>query len=726
MGHPSEEALLHPEIFEAARQVPASLMAVIARRLELVASARGGVLHACNAFNALYFDYDPQLRRYIVEPDPDAFVSIPIGGPLPQLPVGAFVRLTRGTRELWGEVAGVFGAAEGVERDGWTTGAQSGCPAAGSLDRQRIVVDTDVFGPLLAEELVERGRWLRPGGGLEGGHLVGFVPAAAHGISARDQASLFAAYLAGPGRPLLDLGPLPGWLGREASELTEEEIVRSVRAAVGCLSHIMEGASGLRMWGLQGRSAGAAAGFAASSTARDVWNAVTRPAPGGSARYSALWPLLSSLHGETDRAGELVGVAGAALVVDANLAIADAVTMNPPGVDIRVDDIWQQGGIWRAQALPVDDLFASLDPLIPAGIGFAEYQATRQHEAPRARHGAYACEMGQVDVVHIDDELVVVTVALSVEDLRTGRLPLGHSVLELLPSGDRILSLHHDGGLAEELAEQRVRSAGDAVHGLMWPPGIPPGLRLTVAAARAGRRLVATSVRLPQPFEVPGFGTIAWEYDEELFACGTGISGRHPASSGWEPWPPSVAPGSWRPAVAALEHLVIEALKRDGDDGPAGSRRLDGRRLTAALFGPDVHSPALLWTVIHTCEDMAVLGLLTRVPGVRGPDVFTWWPTTPEALQARAAAAAWGQRPEQPLTRHWVRPQHRRLPHGQQPSPESRRDYAQWRLEVEGANADTELPPGTTFVHGHLRGPEPGKPWHRHVPQHQERRFGNG
>lgn len=718
MGRP-EEALLRPEIFEDAGDVSASLSAAIATRLERVASARGGVLHACNAFNALYFDYDPRLRRYVTEPDPDAFVAVPIGGPLPQLPVGAFVRLTRGTRELWGEVAGVFGAGEGVERDGWTVGAQSGAPAAGRLDPQRIVVDTDVFGPLLAEELVERGRWLRPGGGLEGGHLVGSVPVAAHDISTRDQTGSFADYLAGPGRALLDLGPLPRWLARETSELTEEDIVRAVRAAVSCLGRIMEGASGLQMWGLQGRSAGAASAFAASSAARDVWNAVARPAPGGGARYSALWPLLSSLYRETDRANELVGVAGAALVVDANLAIADAVTSpeNPPGVDVRVDDIWQQGGIWRAQALPVDDMLASLDPLIPAGIGFAESQATHQREAPLPGRGP--SEMGLVHVVHVDDELVVVMVALSAADLRKGRLPLSRSVLELLPSGDLILDLHHDGRLlAKEQMERRVRPAGGAVHGVLWPPGLPPGLRLTVAAARAGRRLVATSVWLPQPVEVPGFGTMCWEYDEELFASGTGLTGRHPAPDGWEPWPPSVAPGSWRPAVAALEHLVIEALKRDGDDGPAGSRCLDGLRLVAALFGPDVHSPALLWTVIHTCEDMAVLGLLTRAPGKRGPDVFTWWPTTPEALQARAAAEAWGQRPEQSLTRHWVRPQHRRLPYGQQPSPESRRDYAQWRLEVEGSDADTELPPGTTFVHGHLRGPEPGKPWHRHVPQH--------
>ncbi|WCD91153.1 hypothetical protein KPP03845_200114 (plasmid) [Streptomyces xanthophaeus] len=718
---PGEEALLRPELFGKAEEVPARLSAAIARRLELVASARGGVLHACSAFNALYFDYDPQLRRYVTEPDPDAFVEVAIGGPLPKLPVGAFVRLTRGSRELWGEVAAVFGAGEGVERDGWTAAAQSGAPAAGNFDPQRIVVDTDVFGPLLVDELVERGRWLRPGGGLEDGHLVGSVPAAVQNISARDQAGSFAAYLAGTGRALLDLGPLPGWLAAETDELADEDLAGAVRAGIGCLARIMEGTPGLRMWGLQGRSASAASAFAASSAAHDVRHAVTRPGPRGGARYSALWPLLRSLRREDDRSDDLVGVAGAALVLDANLAIADAVISpeNHPGVDVRIDDAWQQGGIWRTQSLPVNDFLSSLDPLIPAGIGFAESQAARSREVPLPGSGPLKGEMGRVSVVHVDDELVVVTVALSATDLRLGRLPLSDSVLRLLPSGDLILSLHHDGSLlAGEQREQRVRPAGGAVLGVLWPRDLPPGLRLTVAAARAGRRLAATSIRLPQPVEVPGFGTILWEYEEDLFADGTGLTGQYLGPDNWQAWLPSVAPGSWRPAVAALEHIVIEALKRDGDDGPAGSRHLDGRRLTAALFGPDVHSPALLWTVIHTCEDMAVLGLLTRAPGKRGPDVFTWWPRTPEALLARADSEAWVQRPEQSLKRHWVRPQYRRLPHGQEPSPESRRDYAQWRLEVEGAGADTELPPGTTFVHGHLRGPEPGKPWHRHVPQH--------
>ncbi|MFE7478694.1 hypothetical protein [Streptomyces sp. NPDC057552] len=728
MGRPGGDSLLCPEIFGEFEDVPTRLRRAVANRLEQVAAARGGLLHACGAFNALYFDYSPRLRRYTVEPDPDSFIAAPVGGPLPVLPVGAYVRLTRGTRELWGEVAAVLGAQEDVDRDGWAAGALSGAPASDSLDRQRVIVDTDVFGPLSTGELVERGRWLRPGGGWQDGHLVGPVPSVVRDVSARDQAGSFAAHLAGPARPLLDSGPLPGWLLEENGEITEADIARAVRAAVSCLAQIMASAPGLRVWGLYGRSDAESSAFTGSATAEEVFSAVSRPAPGGRARYTALWPLLNTLIQSTDRPDRLAGVPGAALVVDANLALANTVTsrMSRVGIDVRLDDRWQQGGIWRAQPLPVHGLLAGLDPLSPAGVGYAESQASPGGLSPVAAGAASASvdAASRVVVVHMDDELMVLTVALSTSDLEAGRLELGRSALALLPQGDLILELHHAGvTLPGELTKQRVRRAGSAVRQVAWPRDLPPGTRLTVAAARAGRRLTATTVRLSPPAEIQGFGTVLWEYDASVLSEATGLAVPPPAP-GREArqCPPSRL--SWRPAVAALEHLIIEALRRDGETGPADSRRLDGVRLTAALFGSDIRSPALLWTVIHTCEDMSLLGLLTQQSAPQdGPDVFTWWPTTPEALLARSASGwdAPDQPPGQLLSRRWIRPQRRRLPDGQHPSPESRRDYARWRMEIEGSDADTELPPGTTFVRGHLKGSGPGKPWHRHVAQPKER-----
>ncbi|MGW3939172.1 hypothetical protein [Streptomyces phaeochromogenes] len=706
----------------------------IAHRLEEVAVARGGLLHACSAFNSIYFDYDSRLRRYMREPDPDCFATVSIGGRLPVLPTGAFVRLTRGSRELWGEVAAVLGAAADVDEDGWTGAARSGAPAEADQDRQRVVIDTDVFGPLSASESIERGRWLRPGGGLENGQLLGPVPSSWGDISARDQIGSFAAYLAGPARALLDLGPLPRWLTSDSTGVSDADVARSIRTAVECLAQIMATAPGLRTWDLYARPAAEAASFSASATFQEVRRAVCRPAPGDRARYSALWPLLDTLVREGEHYDGLTGIAGAALAIDANLALADVTTSRqlPDGVDLRVDDLWQHAGIWRAQRLPVDDVLRELDPLTPAGIGFVESRDSRVGDPapPAPSAGSSEAEHGasRVTVVHIDDELIVLSVAVSKADLTGGRLRLTHAVLDLLPPGDLILQLHHDGSPhTDDGAEQHVRRHQDAVQVVSWPIAVPPGLHLTVAAARAGRRLVATSLRLANPVDVAGFGTVSWEFDEALFCLGTRLDTPQRIQQSWQPWAPSVARRSWRPAVAALEHLIVEALKRDGDRGLADSRQLDGCRLTAALFGPDVRSAALLWTIIHTCEDMAVLGLLTQSPGLScGPDVFTWWPSTPEAKEARAAAEWRDGGSGPPLSRRWIRPQRRRLPPEQRPSLKAQLDYARWRVEVEGVDADTELPPGTTFVHGHLKGSGPGKPWHRHVPQDLEGNSGNG
>ncbi|MFJ2652071.1 hypothetical protein ACIO1C_35800 [Streptomyces sp. NPDC087420] len=687
-------------------------------------AARAGVLHVCSAFNALYFGYDPVTGRYAIEPDPDAFLEARVGGTIPVLPTGAFVRLRRGTREIWGEIAAVFGALEGTEPDGWTAASVSGAPTAGDVDRQRLVVDTGVFGPLSAEEVVEQGRWLRPEGGLERGHLVGHVPVAVAGVSSRDQVGSFAAFLAGPGRGLLDLGPLPQWLSK-ASDV--EMVARAVRAAVACLAGVMASATAVRMWGLYGRSASAAEVFAHSDLAREMWTAVSRPAPGGAARYSAVWPLLDDLisHDHGDSPLALDGVAGAALIVDANLALADAVVSGEyrDRVDVRIDDGWQQGGVWRAQAVPASPLLAGLDPLTPVGLGFDEATAAQAGAEPSGE-GIPRLDESRVHVEHVDDELVVFTVALSAADLSAGRIELTRPVKLLLAPGRVVLRLHHDGHLADDIAVQQARHTSSAVSGVAWPDTMYPGLRLTVAAARAGRRLVATSVRLPDPVFVEGFGLVLWECDWDLFAQGLGLDVSPPSPAARDRWQSAVARGAWRPAVASLECLVVEALRRDGDVGSAGSRALDGRRLTASLFGPDLRSPALLWTVIHTCEDMAVLGLLTQTASSEGtPDVFTWWPDTPQAWEVRQVSG-WGDSGDllrEAMNRHWVRPRKRRLPTGQQATPQSQDAYARWRLAVEGTGADTQLPKGTTFVHGHLRGTGPGKPWHRHVQQHHER-----
>lgn len=120
----------------------------------------------------------------------------------------------------------------------------------------------------------------------------------------------------------------------------------------------------------------------------------------------------------------------------------------------------------------------------------------------------------------------------------------------------------------------------------------------------------------------------------------------------------------------------MAALLRDGRIGTARSRSLDGQQLSAAMFGPDVVTPPLLWTVIHTCEDMTAAGLLTRTTVAHDgvlPEVFTWWPDTEEARKAQRAIVSNADTATRQL-RHWRRPWERRLPEDTTPPPLHVRD----------------------------------------------------
>ncbi|WP_327241743.1 hypothetical protein [Streptomyces sp. NBC_01320] len=715
-----EGTLFGPEILLGIDAVSKADRDRLVDRLEAVLEARGGLLHANSAFNCLYFGYDSDRLRYTADVDPADFVLVAVGGPAPSLPPGVFVRLTRGTREVWGEVAAAFGSCDGAEPDGWTPAALSGAPPGAGLAEQCLVIDTTVFGALSAEEAVEQGRWQRPGGGFERGQLTGSAAIFAPEVPVQDAIGAYATFLGGPGRSLLDSGPLCDWLGGRSEP---ESVARAVRAAVTCVADIMADSRTLRCWSFYSRSTRRYEEFASGALAAEIRAVVARPAPGGGARYTALWPLLNALAGVDDSGQDvLAGVPGAALLTDANLVLAETATTDQPpaSTDLRIDDQWQQGGIWRAQSHPLPEFLQGLDPLNPAGLGFSKTHSRGTRDRARTPSNP-ARSSSRVDVQHLDDELVVLTIALSKDDLSAGRLELTKPVKQLLPAGPLVIRLHHDD--AEEPSaevEQQVTPTPSGVAGVRWPASMYPGIRVTVAAARAGRRLVATTVCLPEPLTVPDFGPVRWECDWELFSFRPGAEPWRDALHGSsEEWPATVARSSWRPAVACLEQLIIASLKQDGEPGPADSRALDGRRLTASLFGADIRSPALLWTVIHTCEDMAVLGLLTRAPCPRhGPDIFTWWPDPFEASRI-LAPGVWGGSgmTEASVPRHWVRPRERRLPTGHQASPQAKSDYARWRVEIEGTEADTELPAGTTFVHGHLRGTGAGKPWHRHLPQ---------
>lgn len=718
MGLPGAGApLFFHELTLGCDALPGEVKEELIYFLEDVAQVRRGPLHVCSAFNAVYFGYDLDAGAYstdILDPEAFALLGSDVQNQLP--PVGSFVRIERGAHSLWGEVCASFGASPEVEEDGWTPGALSGAPFTGEsqVALARAVIDWDALGALTSVEHKELARIRRSSAGVvdRRGHLVGTAETSGL-VSGRDHSGLYRQFLLGPARQLLAAGALgPLLQGSEDAVVAE----RALQGCFSTLEELLRQAPGLAVWDSYAQPVDRHEQFASGPVADEMVDRFTRPAPGGSARYTAVWPVLAGWEREVgdDHALELTAAASA--IVDANLVLAAQVTAGGlrRDVDLRIDDSWQQGGIWRAQALPVDVVLADCDPLIPAGLGHLEHLQPSVAERTGSSGGRQNASV--VLVEHLDEALLVVSVALSGADLSAGRLPLPGAVLAtLLGKGPLTLQVHHSGQLLDrDLARQRTEREPGGLAPVRWPDSFYPGIKITLAAARSGRQLIATTALLPDPVRV-GDMLLAWAFDPVLLAEAWGL--------------PAIAPlvdagalahrpigGGYRPPVTALEVLIVAGLLRDGRIGPARSRSLDGQQLSAAMFGPDVVTPPLLWTVIHTCEDMAAVGLLVRTVVAHGsvlPEVFTWWPDTEEAREAQRVVEGADTGARQ--MRHWRRPWERRLPDGHHATDASRARYAQWRIEVDGPDADTELPEGHTFVRGHRRGYGQAPAWHQHL-----------
>ncbi|MFE4610535.1 hypothetical protein ACFRK5_19625 [Streptomyces niveus] len=718
MGLPAASTpLFAHELALGCDALPGEVKEELVAFLEDVAQVRRGPLHVCTAFNAVYFGYDLEAGAYSTDIlDPEAFTLLgsDIRNPLP--PVGSFVRIERGAHSLWGEVCASFGASPDVEEDGWTPGALSGAPFSGGSEvaLARAVIDWDALGALTSAEHKELARIRRSPAGVvdRWGHLVGTADTSGL-MSGRDHSGLYRQFLVGPGQGLLAAGAL-GPLLQDSTDTVAAE--RALQECFRTLEELLRQAPGLAVWDLYAQPVDRHQQFASGPVAAEMVDRFTRPAPGGSPRYTAVWPVLAGWEHEVGNEHALELTAAASALVDANLALAFQATAGGlrRNVDLRIDDSWQQGGIWRAQTLPVDEVLADCDPLTPAGLGHLEHLLSGA--AKRTGSSSPRQTDSVVHVEHLDEALLVVSVALSEADLSAGRLPLPDAVQSLLGKGPLTLEVHHSGQLLDrDLARQQTQRGPGGLVSVEWPDSFYPGIKVTVAAARSGRQLIVTTTLLPDPVLV-GDALLAWCFDPALLAEAWGLLDIPPPPLG--PGSPTQRPtgGGHRPPVTALEVLIVAALLRDGRIGTARSRSLDGQQLSAAMFGPDVVTPPLLWTVIHTCEDMAVAGLLTRTivahDGVL-PEVFTWWPNTEEAREAQRIALGADTAVRQ--IRHWRRPWERRLPDGHNATPAARARYAQWRIEVDGPDADTELPEGHTFVRGHRRGEGQAPAWHQHL-----------
>ncbi|RGC65516.1 hypothetical protein C5N14_28340 [Micromonospora sp. MW-13] len=668
--------------------------------------------------------------------------------------------------------AELSGAPAGVEQsDGTRTGIE------------RVILDVQAFGALNAADYSELSRLRRQV--LDNrGHLTGPVQYLA-GTDDRDDVALYAAYLLGPARPLLLGGPLAQLLTDPGDE---QVLAAALYQAFDTIGQLLDGAAGLRRWNgyavcgdrFTRRSHEGWPGLPAADI-DDVVATVRRSAL--NPRYTAVWPLLSSRIPAGGTPDPLGLTSAAEIVVHTNLVAADLAGtavdgLLPERVHLRVDDAWQAGGVWRTQREPVSALVVAADPRIPLGLGHSPAVDTIGTVAPaiepagpdtlgdsdgsaepqpepvepdapvdddnpgEKQHGpagpgidevppgptpadTSTADEGETDLVVVADSLVVFTVALRESHWEAGDLALPPAATGVLGAGSLIMQLHHDGDTLDDSEQvQQINRSGATLTGVSWPWSFYAGIKITVAAARNATRISVTTTLLNQP--LPYGDQYRWDADTAILAASIGAE--PPAADAAavppspEPLPPAVS--ERQRGVPQLQPLIISALHRHGEQGAFGARRLTGPQLLAALFGPDLVAPPLMWQVVYTCDRLVDAGTLTKEPGKPAEDgkpgrleTFVWWPD--------GTARRNGHRPPTraeilagQVREHWVPAFKRRLQPGHQASDTARREYAAWVLKVHGPGADTRLPDGYTWVRGQLRGSGESAPLlHLAVPQ---------
>ncbi|MEX2971746.1 hypothetical protein [Streptomyces sp. C184] len=733
-----DEPLFVSELLLGADQLEAAVADRMGRYLRQVTVARGGVLHLAGAWNALHFGFDLALGAYhSALLDPEHFHAVlPAADPgRVAVPVGAFLRIERGTRWLWAEAVGKFGASQDCDDDGWIPASRSGDRAGsprtdGLWEREEtVIVDTGAFGPPSAIEVKETAR-LRRSGLLDArGHLTSTALYATPDLPLLDDAAFYQRYLLTEARPLLATGPLAGLLDDPHDT---DLLAQALAASFDTVGDLLRHAPGLRTWGPYAVAETDTAGLPESAVG-EVVHRVHR-ARTGPPRYTATWPLLCAAC-EAAGPGDLTeGPKALASLAVVNLALADRATEPTAQVDLRIDDMWQQGGIWRAQQPPLPWYVQGADPLAPLGIGHGEHtgslsgaspspQVPPPHEAPAEESFAAPQDIAPPPlpeesgpdepmpvIEHLDDSIIVYTCCLQPRHIDHGTLPLPASVREGLADGPVVLELHHDGDPDDSHGAQELVLTQAALTGVSWPWSLYPGIRLTVTVPRGGRRLHAVTTLLDEPLRFDGNGPFLWDCDTDVLRRHLGLTAAEPKPQ--PPAPRRTAHTGYAPAVNSLCSLIVAGLRRHGVPGMFEARSMQGHRLSAALFGPGPVSPRLMWTVIHTCEDLAARGLLERESVAGEPDLFIWWPDDKAPTAPKGQITFEPQELRNHVKAHYVPPDRRKLPPGQQASDHARAAYARWRIDMLGPAADTTLPHGYTFVRGHRRGDEQPPAWH--------------
>jgi hypothetical protein len=441
------------------------------------------------------------------------------------VPLGALVKVEIGDDEAWGEVIWKEGAHPLVGA-GWVPGWLAGAPAGMPYDapppsdftlpdgprllRERIVVDFKCLGDAFAPSEAKLARLRRRGRRLDRyGHLVAEV-AYRDGLDEADELTFWAAWTVQHHPLALAAADIPA----QAAALAEAASVLAV--ALGARDDV-------RSFGPYYIDADLYERVVKADEADD--GALRRTVRGLALlphHEQVAWASMSARIADCADEDDVIGDRWPLAVVCASLLALDKLAAEAAdgdwnGVHLRLDDLWQGGGLWRAELLgtvsPV-----SAEPAVALGLGWVAHTG-----GAIDRVSAVDADLDLEEVDEDDLSWDVVgsdatwTVHLSNADLDNDRLRVPKRISELIAANlhtvgqDRILVLlRHDGD-----PESREWSLLDGEGHLTvpWPLGAWAGTTVRVTWALDATIVTGETRVLAEPELV---GDIAYTHEFNL------------------------------------------------------------------------------------------------------------------------------------------------------------------------------------------------------------------
>lgn len=659
---------------------------------------RGFPLNPVVCWNALCWDFDVESRHYKDAPL-DYLFEVRNGATLDALPVGAFIRVPagQGHNEFWGEV--VYKEGRSVPLDSrWVPPEASGAPAAvvedgsrsTSLLREALVVDFDAIEEPTGQSL-ERERQ-RASVIDERHHLV--VDSRYNATEADlDDATYFARWMITHLREPLVQGRFGAALSDDVV-IDDDLLFSALVASITALSEVMTSVPSCAMWrdhlfdlaSYESRlTPEVNEPPLGSSDMAFLASMLTRLPAHSEVGYSCLGALLLELGGG---GADLYGPAWTTAVCHVSHYLIEWLEENAPDgwcdsrhetVHVRLDDAWLAGGIWRTERVTDGfSAYCAIPPEVPLGLGYAEAM------------GMFASQVEPESSITVNSTQISMSISLTVADVKQNRLRLDREALGAIAEavGDIVVVRIGVEGLlldpSESAYSATVHRTPDEVAslwGVEWPYPYCAGSRVNVVWVRGSAALDVDLRRRFEPFVI-GEYTYEYECDERLFARGNGM-----------PEPPSSRGRN-------LRDLVLDVIRRRGDESADGCRQASFDRVIVGVYGPDAPLSAAS-SIRLTLESLVSGGSLTA-----DGSLFIWCPGATRATRVGDVdLSSYEDHGSRYVRLHGVRIFLRRLRVSERVSPERERQYHdEWIREGRPLGLPSELPKKYTFVRPHERG----------------------